>query len=338
MPGSPTSPTAPRICSTWCAAADGPRPTTCCSSCSGRGTRSSTRWSSPSWSGRTRSTSRKWWPIWKAPRRTSGEAGGGGGGGGGRRPPGPPPPPPAAPPPPAPETKSRHIRVDLGRLDGLMDLIGELVTVRGRLNELAANARDPAIDDVAIQVSRLSRELQAEIIQARMTPVWQVFDRFPRLVRDLARELGKQVAFRVEGKEIELDRAILDELGDPLMHLLRNAVDHGIEPASERRRRGKQPEGGVVLSAARERASVAITVTDDGRGIDRAKTLERAKRDGLVDPHADPPTHRQMLPVLARPGFSTAETVPSVAGRGVGGDVGVPPLPAMGGPTGMRSE
>src|SRR5437870_4127703 len=131
--------------------------------------------------------------------------------------------------PAAPETKSRHIRVDLGRLDGLMDLIGELVTVRGRLNELAAYARDPAIDDVAIQVSRLSRELQAEIIQARMTPVWQVFDRFPRLVRDLARELGKQVAFRVEGKEIELDRAILDELGDPLLHLLRNAVDHGVE-------------------------------------------------------------------------------------------------------------
>src|SRR6267154_621346 len=110
---------------------------------------------------------------------------------------------PGAPPAAAPETKSRHIRVELGRLDSLMDLIGELVTVRGRLNELAASARDPAIDDVAIQVSRLSRELQDAIIQARMTPVWQVFDRFPRLVRDLARELGKQVAFRVEGKEIE---------------------------------------------------------------------------------------------------------------------------------------
>src|SRR5207247_789091 len=127
--------------------------------------------------------------------------GGGGGGGEDRRPA-----PAAGALAAAPETTSRHIRVDLGRLDGLMDLIGELVTVRGRLNELAANARDPAIDDVAIQVSRLSRELQAEIIQARMTPVWQVFDRFPRLVRDLARELGKQVAFRVEGKEIELGR------------------------------------------------------------------------------------------------------------------------------------
>src|SRR5207247_428421 len=179
------------------------------------------------------------------------------------------------------ETKSRHIRVDLGRLDGLMDLIGELVTVRGRLNELAAYARDPAIDDVAIQVSRLSRELQAEIIQARMTPVWQVFDRFPRLVRDLARELGKQVAFRVEGKEIELDRAILDELGDPLLHLLRNAVDHGVESQAERRRRGKKPEAEIVLAAVRERASVAISVSDDGRGIDRKSILERALIAGV---------------------------------------------------------
>src|SRR5207249_1044650 len=240
--------------------------------------------------------------------------------------------------PAAPETKSRHIRVDLGRLDGLMDLIGELVTVRGRLNELAAYARDPAIDDVAIQVSRLSRELQAEIIQARMTPVWQVFDRFPRLVRDLARELGKQVAFRVEGKEIELDRAILDELGDPLLHLLRNAVDHGVEPLAERRRRGKKPEAEIVLAAVRERASVAISVSDDGRGIDRKKILERAKRDGVVDPHAEALTDDQLLRVLARPGFSTAEAVTSVSGRGVGIDVAVTRIRALGGSIEIRSE
>ena len=213
---------------------------------------------------------------------------------------------------------SRHIRVDLRRLDGLMDLIGELITVRGRLNQLAAERRDPAVDDVAIQVSRLSSDLQAEILQARMTPVWQVFDRFPRLVRDVARELGKQVAFRVEGKEIELDRAILDELGDPLMHLLRNAVDHGIEPPAERRRRGKPPEGEVVLTAQRERASVTITVADDGRGVDRRKILERAQREGVVDAHADALTDEQLLRVLARPGFSTAEAVTSVSGRGVG--------------------
>src|SRR6266571_1762701 len=234
--------------------------------------------------------------------------------------------------------RSRHLRVDLRRLDGLMDLIGELVTARGRLNELAAERRDPAIDDVTIQISRLTADLQAEIIQARMTPVWQVFDRFPRLVRDLARQLGKQVAFRVEGKEIELDRAILDDLGDPLMHLLRNAVDHGIEPPAERRRRSKNPEAEIVLTALRERSSVAISVTDDGRGIDRASILERARRDGLVDPHAEALTDDQLLRVLARPGFSTADAVTNVSGRGVGIDVAVTRLRALGGSIEIRSQ
>jgi two-component system chemotaxis sensor kinase CheA len=244
----------------------------------------------------------------------------------------------AGAPPEATPEKSRHIRVDLRRLDELMDLIGELVTARGRLNQLAAERRDPAIDDVAIQISRLSADLQAGIIQARMTPVWQVFDRFPRLMRDLARELDKQVAFRVEGKEIELDRAILDELGDPLLHLLRNAVDHGIETPAERRRHGKSPEGEIVLAAVRERASVAISVSDDGRGIDRARILERARREGLVDPHAEALSDDQLLRVLARPGFSTADAVTSVSGRGVGIDVAVTRIRALGGSIDIRTE
>src|SRR3989441_10205007 len=122
------------------------------------------------------------------------------------------------------------------------------------------------------------------------------------------------------------------------MHLLRNAVDPGIEPASERRRRGKPPEGEVVLTAARERASVAITVTDDGRGIDRSKTLERAKRDGVVDPHADTLTDDQLLRVLARPGFSTAETVTSVSGRGAGYRAGLTGRRRVGGTIDIRSE
>ncbi|HYK82898.1 MAG TPA: chemotaxis protein CheA [Gemmatimonadales bacterium] len=239
---------------------------------------------------------------------------------------------------PGEPAKSRHIRVDLRRLDGLMDLIGELVTARGRLNQLAAERRDPAIDDMAIQIARLSSDLQSEIIQARMTPVWQVFDRFPRVVRDLARELGRQVTLRVEGKEIELDRAILDELGDPLLHLLRNAVDHGIEPPAERQRRGKPPEGEIVLAAVREHASVAITVADDGRGIDRAKILERAKRDGVMDAHAETLSDDQLLRVLARPGFSTAEAVTSVSGRGVGIDIAVTRIRALGGSIDIRSE
>lgn len=234
--------------------------------------------------------------------------------------------------------RSRHIRVDLRRLDALMDLIGELVTARGRLNDLAAERRDPAIDDVAIQVSRLSADLQAEIIQARMTPVWQVFDRFPRLVRDVARQLDKQVAFKVEGKEIELDRAILDELGDPLVHLLRNAVDHGIEAPAERRRRGKKPEGEIVLAAVRERSSVAISITDDGRGIDRAQVLAKALREGLVDPHTEMLSDDQLLRVLARPGFSTAAAVTSVSGRGVGIDVATTKIRALGGSIEIRTE
>ena len=238
--------------------------------------------------------------------------------------------------------RSRHIRVDLRRLDTLMDLIGELVTERGRLNELAARwmgrGGDPEIDEVAIQINRLSADLQNEIIQARMTPVWQVFDRFPRLVRDVARELGKQVSFRVEGKEIELDREILDELGDPLVHLLRNSVDHGIEPPAERKRRKKNPEGEIVLAAVRERSSVAISISDDGRGIDRAKILEKAKREGVVGPHVESLSDDQLLRVLARPGFSTAESVTSVSGRGVGIDVAMTRIRALGGSIEIRTE
>jgi len=234
--------------------------------------------------------------------------------------------------------RGRHIRVDLRRLDALMDLIGELVTARGRLNDLAAQWRDPAMDDVAIQISRLSADLQAEIIQARMTPVWQVFDRFPRLVRDVARQLDKQVTLNVEGKEIELDRAILDELGDPLVHLLRNAVDHGIEAPAERRKRGKPSQGEIVLAAVRERSSVAISIRDDGRGIDRGRVLEKARREGLVDPHVETLSDDQLLRVLARPGFSTAAAVTSVSGRGVGIDVAMTRIRALGGSIEIRTE
>src|SRR3989449_3988420 len=194
------------------------------------------------------------------------------------------------------------------------------------------------MDDVATEFCRLSRELQAEIIQARMTPVWQVFDRFPRLVRDLARDLGKPVAFRVEGKEIELDRAILDELGDPLVHLLRNAVDHGLETPADRRRAGKKPEGEILLAAVRERASVAISIADDGRGIDRARILARAQAEGLLDAHVETLSDDQLLRVLARPGFSTAAAVARVAGRGGGIDVAMTKIRALGGTIDIRTE
>ncbi len=234
--------------------------------------------------------------------------------------------------------KSRHVRIDLRRLDALMDLIGEMVTARNRLIALSAARSDVVLDEVAAKISQLTTGLQAEIIQGRMTPVWQVFDRFPRLVRDLARDLGKAVNFRVEGKEIELDRAILDDIADPLVHLLRNALAHGIEPPDERERNGKSREGQIALTAIQERATVAIRVSDDGRGIDRQKILSEAKERGLVGPEVDTLSDEMMLRVLARPGFSTAESVSAVAGRGVGIDAVVAQLRVLGGGLEIRSE
>ncbi len=234
--------------------------------------------------------------------------------------------------------RARHIRVDLRRLDALMDNIGELVAARDRLTKLARTRADPELDEMSAKVSSLTGTLQSEIVQARMTPVWQVFDRFPRMVRDLARQLGKQVEFEVEGKDIELDRAILDEIGDPLVHLLRNAVDHGIETPEERVQAGKPPRARVVLSAMAERATVAIRVSDDGRGMSREKILAAGKESGTIDEDVDVLTDEMLMRVLSRPGFSTARTVTDVSGRGVGIDVVATHLRALGGGLEVRSE
>ncbi len=239
--------------------------------------------------------------------------------------------PTAAAPSAAPSARSGQVRVDRRRLDALMSQVGELVVARNRLLELAQHEPGSELEALGARISRLVSDLQAEIIEARMTPVWQVFDRFPRAVRDLARHLGKQVRFEMEGEGIELDRAILDELGDPLLHLLRNAVDHGLETPEERQRQGKPAEGRLVLSAARERSSVAIRIQDDGRGIDRRAILAKAKREGIVGPEVEILTDDLLLKVLGRPGFSTAERVSSVSGRGVGIDVVLTRVRAHGG-------
>jgi len=234
--------------------------------------------------------------------------------------------------------KTRHVRVDLRRFDNLMDLIGELVTARSRLVELTNERADPELEDVALRITHLSSALQQEIIDTRMTPVWHVFDRFPRLVRDVARQLGKRISFHVEGKEIELDRAILDEIGDLLVHLLRNAIDHGIEKPEEREGAGKPPEGRILLSAARERSAVIIRVSDDGRGIDRERILADAKEHGLVDEETNVLSDDLLPRVLARPGFTTAEQVSELSGRGVGLDVVATQLRALGGSLDIHSE
>ena len=229
------------------------------------------------------------------------------------------------------EPTRRQIRIDLARLDVLMKQVGELVVARNRLADLAASRDDADLGGVADQVSRLVGGLQSEVLLARMSPVAEVFDRFPRAVRDLARELGKQARFESEGGEIELDRAVLDEIGDPLLHLIRNAVDHGLESPDERLARGKPAEGRVVASASRERNTVVIWVSDDGRGIDRQRMLERGKRDGLIEPSVTTLTDDLLLRMLARPGFSTASAVSGVSGRGVGVDVAMTRARALGG-------
>jgi two-component system chemotaxis sensor kinase CheA len=234
--------------------------------------------------------------------------------------------------------RARHVRVDQSRLDSLTGQVAELVVARHRLTELAADAPGSELEGVALRIGRLVAGVQQDVIAARLTPVWQVFDRFPRAVRDLAKQLGKQVDFRIEGEDIELDRAILDEIGDPIVHLLRNAVDHGIEAPEDRRRAGKPEAGRLVVAASRERSNVVVRITDDGRGIDRARVLAKAKQLGVLEAEVEALPDEQLLRVLARAGFSTAERVSAVSGRGVGIDAVVERLRALGGSLEMTSE
>ena len=238
---------------------------------------------------------------------------------------------------PAPMRAQRHVRIDLRRLDNLMNLIGELVITRGRLQQLAIGFQDPALDETVTQASRLISDLQDEIMSSRMVQVGQVFDRFPRLVRDAARSLEKHVDFTVQGKDIELDRSMLDEIGDPIVHLLRNAVDHGIESPAERRAAGKPEVGRLSLSATRERSAVVIRVSDDGRGIDRQRVLARAKSAELVESTKTELTDDELLRLISRSGFSTAERVTDLSGRGVGIDAVQTRLRTLGGSVEIRS-
>jgi two-component system chemotaxis sensor kinase CheA len=233
--------------------------------------------------------------------------------------------------------QSRHVRIDLRRLDSLMNLIGELVVTRGRLMQIATGVDDPALAESVTQASRLIGDLRDEIMTSRMVPVWQVFDRFPRLVRDASRALGKRIEFTIEGKDIELDRSMLDEIGDPIVHLLRNAIDHGIETPEERAAAGKAPAGKLRLSAARDRSAVVIRVSDDGRGIDRDRVLVKAKTMGLVESTKTELSDDELLRIIGRPGFSTAERVTDLSGRGVGIDAVYTRVRSLGGAVDIRS-
>lgn len=238
----------------------------------------------------------------------------------------------------APEKAHRFVRVDAGRLDTLMTLIGELVISRGRLQEVSRKLSDPTLSESVVEASRLIGNLQTEITTARMVPVGQAFERFERMVRDTAHSLGKKVAFEILGSDIEVDKSVLDEIGEPVMHLLRNSLDHGVETPAERRVGGKPAIAKLTLSASRERSSVVIRVSDDGAGIDMKKVLERAVEAGLLDANHEILNDAEILALIARPGFSTASHVTDISGRGVGLDVVASKVRALGGSVELSTD
>jgi two-component system chemotaxis sensor kinase CheA len=224
------------------------------------------------------------------------------------------------------QARSSMVRVDFAKLDHLLNLVGELIVHRTKLDELGrrlageAPVAGPALVEVVHQIGAVSSQLQETIMDVRMLPIRHVFERFPRLVRDLARQQGKQVELVLQGEETRVDKAVIDELGEPLVHLIRNAVDHGIELPAARRARGKSETGTLLLSAAQESNQVVITMIDDGGGIDAASVRKKAIERGLLSPD-ESLSDREAIQLIFTEGFSTASAVTDVSGRGVGLDV-----------------
>lgn len=225
----------------------------------------------------------------------------------------------------------RSVRIDPARLDELLQLAGELVVTRTRLGGVAADLGDAELDQVASRMDTLVRALHAGVLRARLAPVTELFGRFPRLVRDLAASLGRVVRVEFRGDDVELDRSVIEALVDPLIHLVRNAVDHGIEPPDERRAAGKPEQGELLMMALRRRDWVVIRLSDDGRGIDRAGVAARARELGLAVPPAAVLDDEALIELLARPGFTLRREVTAVSGRGVGMDAVVTTVRALGG-------
>ncbi|BFT73053.1 chemotaxis protein CheW [Paenibacillus sp. P36] len=227
---------------------------------------------------------------------------------------------------------SRTIRVDIERLDALMNLFSELLIDRVRLEQLASEVKRNDLTETVEHMSRVSSDLQNIVLKLRMVPVDSVFNRFPRMIRDLAKSLDKKVDLVITGAETELDRTVIDEIGDPLVHLLRNAVDHGIESISDRLAVGKSEHGTIQLRAFHSGNHVFIEIEEDGRGIYREKILKTALKNGLVTAEqAAKLTDKEVYNLLFASGFSTAEKISDISGRGVGLDVVKTKIQMLGG-------
>ncbi|GMV52027.1 MAG: chemotaxis protein histidine kinase CheA [Nitrospira sp. OLB3] len=229
-----------------------------------------------------------------------------------------------------PAEEDATIRVETKRLDSVMNLVGELVLGRNRLIKIGTQLEqnhesDPqvrALSETLAQLNLVTTDLQLAVMKTRMLPIKKVFAKLPRMVRDLSQKLAKQVRLEMDGEETELDKSVADEIGDPLVHLVRNAIDHGIELPAERQAKGKPSEGQLAIVASQEGNSIVIRIKDDGRGIQVEKVKAKALAKGLVS-EAELATmeHRELLNLIFLPGFSTAEQVTDVSGRGVGMDV-----------------
>ncbi|GHP41839.1 chemotaxis histidine kinase/response regulator CheAY2 [Helicobacter pylori] len=222
------------------------------------------------------------------------------------------------------------VRVDVRRLDHLMNLIGELVLGKNRLIRIYGDVEErydgekflEELNQVVSSISAVTTDLQLAVMKTRMQPVGKVFNKFPRMVRDLSRELGKSIELIVEGEETELDKSIVEEIGDPLIHIIRNSCDHGIEPLEERRRLNKPETGKVQLSAYNEGNHIVIKISDDGKGLDPVMLKEKAVEKGVISERdAEGMSDREAFNLIFKPGFSTAKVVSNVSGRGVGMDV-----------------
>ncbi len=240
----------------------------------------------------------------------------------------------AAPPPPEPvaekaggapaaETGSASIRVSIEKVDQLVNLVGELSIAQAMVGQLVQEYsphRLLALQESVAQLERHCRDLQTRVLSIRMVPVKGVFDRFNRIVRDVAAQAGKQVGLVIHGEDTELDKTVVEKIADPLTHLVRNAIDHGLEPSEARAAAGKPPKGTLSLSAYQKGANIFIEVKDDGRGLDRARILAKGVERGLVPPGREL-TDDEVYELIFQPGFSTAEKVTNLSGRGVGMDV-----------------
>lgn len=227
---------------------------------------------------------------------------------------------------------NKTIRVSIDRLDGLMNLFEELVIDRGRLEQISKDLNEPELIETVERMSRISNDLQNIILNMRMVPIETVFNRFPRMVRQLARDLGKKVDIDIVGAETELDRTVMDEIGDPLVHLLRNAIDHGVETPDVRRRQGKTEEGKITLKAFHSGNHVFIEIMDNGAGISKEKVLNKAISKGIISQQeGERLSEQQVYQLILSSGFSTAEVISDISGRGVGLDVVKNTIESLGG-------